>query len=139
MQWGSVDYHRQSLRNLQKASQQTRHMCAVILDTVGRELMIRRDFTFDHEVRCTHSTHTAMPNSARKPCGLHMYASVSLLQCFLSVSHAGPLSACVHPLGHSLGWTQGSGIVKMHGGRDACRAGQCTRRDLTSRTGRRSG
>ena len=26
-------------------------MCAVILDTVGRELMIRRDFTLDHEVR----------------------------------------------------------------------------------------
>ena len=25
-------------------------MCAVILDTVGRELMIRRDFTLDHEV-----------------------------------------------------------------------------------------
>ena len=51
MQWGSVDYHKQSLRNLQKASQQTKRMCAVILDTVGRELMIRRDSTLDHEVR----------------------------------------------------------------------------------------
>ena len=51
MQWGSVDYHKQSLRNLQKASQQTKRMCAVILDTVGRELMIRRDSTLDHEVK----------------------------------------------------------------------------------------
>ena len=51
LQWGSLDYHKQSLRNLQKASQQTKRMCAVILDTVGRELMIRRDFTLDHEVR----------------------------------------------------------------------------------------
>ena len=62
MQWGSVDYHRQSLRNLQKASQQTRTMCAVILDTVGRELMIRRDFTLDHEVRCIRKTGFIAPD-----------------------------------------------------------------------------
>ena len=79
MQWGPVDYHRQSLRNLQQASQQTRRMCAVILDIVGRELMIRRDFTLDHEVRRTHSTHyIVMPDLARKPCGLGTHASMSL-------------------------------------------------------------
>ena len=65
VQWGSVDYHKQSLRNLQKASQQTRRMCAVILDIVGRELMIRRDFTLDHEVRRLLSPNAMMPETAR--------------------------------------------------------------------------
>lgn len=62
VQWGSVDYHKQSLKNLQKASQQTRRMCAVILDIVGRELMIRRDFTLDHEVRQTLHRQGIMPH-----------------------------------------------------------------------------
>lgn len=78
MQWGSVDYHRQSLRNLQKASQQTKTMCAVILDIVGRELMIRRDFALDHEVRCSRNAH-ACPTEARTPCGMHMCVSRVLL------------------------------------------------------------
>lgn len=50
MQWGSLEYHKQSLRNLQAATQKTKHLCAVILDTVGRELMIRRDYELDNEV-----------------------------------------------------------------------------------------
>lgn len=52
LQWGSLDYHKQSLRNLQEASHRTRQLCAVILDTVGRELMIKREYTYDEEV-CT--------------------------------------------------------------------------------------
>lgn len=51
-QWGSLEYHKQSLRNLQMATQKTKLMCAVILDTVGRELMIKRDYELDEEV-CT--------------------------------------------------------------------------------------
>ena len=62
-QWGSVDYHKQSLRNLQKACQQTKRMCAVILDTVGRELMIRREFTLDHEVHA--ATHLIIQRHLR--------------------------------------------------------------------------
>lgn len=49
-QWGSQDYHKQSLRNLEKARQQTKHLCAVILDTIGRELLIRREYELDAEV-----------------------------------------------------------------------------------------
>ncbi|EIE21536.1 Phosphoenolpyruvate/pyruvate domain-containing protein [Coccomyxa subellipsoidea C-169] len=52
--WGSLEYHKQSLRNLQLASQKTKLLCAVILDTVGRELMIRRDYELDSEGWPTH-------------------------------------------------------------------------------------
>lgn len=40
-------------------------MCAVILDTVGRELMIRREFTLDHEVRAQACLTKIYP---RNPC-----------------------------------------------------------------------
>lgn len=63
MQYGSTDYHRQSLRNLQQAVRKTRRLCAVVLDTFGRELVIRREYEVDEKVRslsfldvkdCTH-------------------------------------------------------------------------------------
>jgi pyruvate kinase len=53
LQWGSLDYHKQSLRNLLEASQKTKQLCAVILDTVGRELRIKRKFALDEEVPAT--------------------------------------------------------------------------------------
>lgn len=68
LQWGSPEYHKQSLRNLQIATQKTKHLCAVILDTVGRELMIKRDYELDHEV-CT--IFMLLPFASC--CDLHMY------------------------------------------------------------------
>lgn len=47
MQWGPVEYHKKSLENLQEAIRKTRRLCAVLLDTLGRELMIRRSYTLD--------------------------------------------------------------------------------------------
>ncbi|BDA44759.1 probable pyruvate kinase 2, cytosolic [Coccomyxa sp. Obi] len=47
--WGSLEYHKQSLRNLQAATQKTKLLCAVILDTIGRELMINREYELDEE------------------------------------------------------------------------------------------
>eukprot|EP00884_Botryococcus_braunii_P017215 jgi/Botrbrau1/4177/Bobra.0192s0037.1 len=41
--WGPVEYHRKSLLNLQEAMKRTRRLCAIIVDTVGRELMVVRD------------------------------------------------------------------------------------------------
>lgn len=49
MQWGPVDYHKKSLENLQLAIKKTRRLCAVLLDTLGRELMIRRSYTLDDQ------------------------------------------------------------------------------------------
>jgi hypothetical protein len=42
--WGPIDYHRRSLDNLQEAMRRTRKLCAIMLDTLGREVMIRRPF-----------------------------------------------------------------------------------------------
>lgn len=42
--WGPIDYHRRSLDNLQEAMRRTRRLCAIMLDTLGREVMIRRPF-----------------------------------------------------------------------------------------------
>ncbi|KAK9866972.1 hypothetical protein WJX84_008720 [Apatococcus fuscideae] len=45
--WGPLDYHMQSLRNLQKAVRKTRRLCAIIVDTLGRELFVRRSYNLD--------------------------------------------------------------------------------------------
>lgn len=49
-QYGSTEYHRQSLKNLQEAVRRTRRLCAVVLDTFGRELVIRREYEVDEKV-----------------------------------------------------------------------------------------
>lgn len=51
LQYGSTDYHKQSLRNVQEAVRRTRRLCAVVLDTFGRELVIRREYEVDEQVR----------------------------------------------------------------------------------------
>jgi pyruvate kinase len=45
--WGSMDFHRASLRNLAEAMRATRRLCAVIVDTTGREIIVRREATLD--------------------------------------------------------------------------------------------
>ncbi|KAG2497916.1 hypothetical protein HYH03_004180 [Edaphochlamys debaryana] len=42
--WGPLDYHKRSLRNLSAAMKRVRRMCAVMVDTLGRELLIKRPF-----------------------------------------------------------------------------------------------
>ena len=46
-QWGPLDFHRQSLANLQKAMHKTRKLCAIMIDTIGRELLIDRESKLD--------------------------------------------------------------------------------------------
>ena len=36
--WGPIEYHRRSLDNLQTAMKHTRKLCAIMLDTLGREV-----------------------------------------------------------------------------------------------------
>jgi len=45
--WGPIEYHRRSLDNLHEAMRRTRRLCAVVLDTLGREIMVRRPFRID--------------------------------------------------------------------------------------------
>lgn len=44
MQWGPIEFHRKSLQNLEIAMQKTCKLCAVMLDTLGREIFVRRAF-----------------------------------------------------------------------------------------------
>jgi hypothetical protein len=44
MQWGSLPFHLQSLRNLAKAMLKTRKLCSVMIDTLGREVYVCREF-----------------------------------------------------------------------------------------------
>lgn len=39
--WGSIDFHRTTLRNLAAAMKSTRRLCAIWLDTLGREVTVR--------------------------------------------------------------------------------------------------
>lgn len=40
--WGTMEFHERSLQNLQMAVKNTRRLCAVMLDTVGREIFVKR-------------------------------------------------------------------------------------------------
>ena len=44
MQWGPLDFHEKSLQNLQEAMKKSRRLCAVVVDTLGREIFVRRSF-----------------------------------------------------------------------------------------------
>jgi len=55
-QWGPVEYHEQSLKNLGVAMQRTKRLCAIIVDTIGREIMINRPYSLD-EVRGATAVH----------------------------------------------------------------------------------
>ena len=41
--WGTLDFHRRSLANLSTAMRMTKRLCAVWMDTTGREIMVRRE------------------------------------------------------------------------------------------------
>lgn len=45
--WAPIEYHRMSLQNLQEAMRRTRRLCAVMLDSLGRELMVKRKYGVD--------------------------------------------------------------------------------------------
>ncbi len=45
LQWGSLEFHKKSLANLGEAMRRTRKLCAVMIDTIGRELIINRPHT----------------------------------------------------------------------------------------------
>jgi len=45
--WAPIEYHRTSLLNLQEAMRRTKRLCAVMLDCLGRELMIKRKYGVD--------------------------------------------------------------------------------------------
>ena len=51
VQSGNLDYHTKSLQNLAAAVKKARRLCAVMLDTIGRELIIRRPHDLDETVR----------------------------------------------------------------------------------------
>lgn len=88
--WGPIEYHVQSLKNVAAACKATGKLCAVIVDTVGRELFIRRPITLDAQARvarrqhlvagtcCQHKAlkmeNAAMVNSS---CSLHAYLTAT--------------------------------------------------------------
>lgn len=47
LSWGTREYHARSLSNLAEAMKQTRRLCSVFVDTVGREVVVRREVEYD--------------------------------------------------------------------------------------------
>ncbi|CAD7704436.1 unnamed protein product, partial [Ostreobium quekettii] len=45
--WGPVEFHDKSLRNLMTAMKDARRLCSVVLDTLGREIFVKRPFKID--------------------------------------------------------------------------------------------
>lgn len=44
LQWGPLKFHEKSLQNLQAAMKISHRLCAIMLDTAGREICVRRPF-----------------------------------------------------------------------------------------------
>ncbi|KAK9861213.1 hypothetical protein WJX84_011545 [Apatococcus fuscideae] len=62
--WGSIDFHRRSLENLNEAMRRTRKLCAIMLDTVGRELIVERGAHLDETGWPIHDSNVSIaPNS----------------------------------------------------------------------------
>jgi hypothetical protein len=75
LQWGQVQYHEQSLKNLQEAMKLTKKLCAVVVDTLGREMLIRRPFTIDeHGWTCLEGEYEVR----RQPPSLQAVAGVAV-------------------------------------------------------------
>jgi hypothetical protein len=51
LQWGTLEYHVKSLNNLQTAMHRTRKLCAVIVDTLGRECLANNQPNLDSPLR----------------------------------------------------------------------------------------
>lgn len=49
LQWGSLGFHKKSLANLAEAMKRTRKLCAIMIDSVGRELIINRPSQEDED------------------------------------------------------------------------------------------
>ena len=49
LQWGSLGFHKKSLANLAEAMKRTRKLCAVMIDSVRRELIINRPTQDDED------------------------------------------------------------------------------------------
>mmetsp|Transcript_32734 Transcript_32734/g.92845 ORF Transcript_32734/g.92845 Transcript_32734/m.92845 type:complete len:644 (-) Transcript_32734:207-2138(-) len=45
--WGNVEFHKKSLRNLVEACRLTKRLCAIMVDTLGREIYVKRVFELD--------------------------------------------------------------------------------------------
>ena len=47
-QWGPLEFHKKSLVNLGEAMRRTRKLCAVMVDVVGREIVLNRPSKVRH-------------------------------------------------------------------------------------------
>mmetsp|Transcript_1706 Transcript_1706/g.4345 ORF Transcript_1706/g.4345 Transcript_1706/m.4345 type:complete len:674 (+) Transcript_1706:198-2219(+) len=45
--WGPPEYHKRSLRMLMEACKRTKRLCGVMVDTLGREIYVKRKFELD--------------------------------------------------------------------------------------------
>ena len=47
---GPIEFHRNSLQHLSDAMRRTRRLCATVIDTMGRELMVRGQWQVNDQV-----------------------------------------------------------------------------------------
>eukprot|EP00967_Tisochrysis_lutea_P101958 scaffold153262_cov18-Tisochrysis_lutea.AAC.2 len=48
---GPLEFHRNSLQHLSEAMRRTRRLCSTVIDTMGRELMVRGQWQVDNQVK----------------------------------------------------------------------------------------
>lgn len=58
--WGPPEYHVQWLKNLKEAMQRTKRLCATIVDTVGREVLVRTEYELDKDGWPVHTSTTSI-------------------------------------------------------------------------------
>ena len=75
LQWGSLGFHKKSLANLAEAMKRTRKLCAIMVDSVGRELIINRPTQDDDDGWPTFEAGIAV--EANQKVGLYLPTSSS--------------------------------------------------------------
>ena len=73
VQWGTVAFHRLSLQNLNEAMRKTRKLCAVMLDTTGREIMVMREHEIDEKGWPEHVNNMEVKEGQKVQCYHHPY------------------------------------------------------------------
>lgn len=99
LQWGSLEYHRRSLQNLAKAMAQTRRLCAVMLDTLGREVYVQRTVEVGDDGWPTHGAEVQVSKGDQVT--LTNRTDVEQTQSLLPVNYKDLPGACAARLTHA--------------------------------------
>lgn len=100
---GPIEFHRNSLLHLTEAMRRTRRLCSTVIDTMGRELMVRGQWQANDQVRIA---------GRGRACSMRCVVRL-LLPTPAAFAHAPPLAALAFPSLQGYPWVLGQNEVTV--------------------------